>query len=103
MHARVARYRIDPDRCEDAAASFRVAGEEISQLDGFRDGYVLIDPDDGEVLTITVWDSRAALDASDMAATSSRRRAIQAAEGSVESVTRFDVAIELSGSRAVSG
>jgi heme-degrading monooxygenase HmoA len=99
MHARVARYRIDPERCEEAVASFRDAGGEIAKLDGFKDGYVLVDPDDGEVLTVTVWESRAALEASDMSATASRRRAIQAVGGEVEAVTRFDVAVELGARR----
>ena len=95
MHARVARYRIDPERCEDAVASFKEAGAEISKLDGFQDGYVLVDSDDGEVVTITIWDSHASLEASDMKATSARRRASEAVEGTVEAVTRYGVAIDL--------
>ena len=95
MHARVARYRIDPERCQDAVTSFTEAGGEIAKLDGFRDGYVLVDPDDGEILTITVWDSHASLDASDMRATSARRRAAEAVDGTVEAVTRYGVAIDL--------
>jgi heme-degrading monooxygenase HmoA len=95
MQARVARYRIEPERCEDAVASFREAGAEIAKLDGFRDGYVLVDPDDGDILTITLWDSHASLDASEMKATSSRRRAAEAVDGSVEAVSRYGVAVEL--------
>jgi heme-degrading monooxygenase HmoA len=97
MHARVARYRIDPDKCEEAVASFREAGGEIAQLAGFKDGYVLVDPDDGEVMTVTLWESGSALESSDAQASSSRRRAIQAVGGAVESVTQYDVAIELGG------
>jgi heme-degrading monooxygenase HmoA len=95
MHARVARYRIEPDRCQDAVASFTEAGAEIAKLDGFRDGYVFVDADDGEILTITVWDSNASLDASDMKATSARRRAAEAVDGIVEAVSRYGVAVEL--------
>jgi heme-degrading monooxygenase HmoA len=95
MHARVARYRIDPDKCEEAVASFREAGDEIAQLAGFKDGYVLVDRDDGELVSVTLWESAAALETSDAQASSSRRRAIQAVGGEVESVTRYDVAVEL--------
>ncbi|MDX6543723.1 MAG: hypothetical protein QOK32_1326 [Gaiellaceae bacterium] len=95
MHARVARYRIEPDRCQDAVASFTEAGAEIAKLDGFRDGYVLVDGDDGEILTITIWDSNASLDASDMKATSARRRAADAVDGTVEAVSRYNVAVDL--------
>ena len=97
MHARVARYRIDPERCEDAVSSFGEAGREIAQLTGFKDGYVLVDPDDGEVMTVTLWESAAALETSDTQASASRRRAIQAVGGEVESVMRYDVAVELGG------
>ena len=95
MQARVARYRIEPARCEDAVASFKQAGAEIAKLDGFRDGYVLVDVDDGEILTVTVWDSHASLVASVMKAISSRRRAAEAVDGTVEAVSRYGVAIEL--------
>ena len=95
MHARVARYRIEPERCEDAVASFREAAGELSQLDGFRNGYVMIDSENGEVVTVTLWESRAALDASDVRAASIRQRAVQGVEGSVESVGRYDVSFEI--------
>ena len=95
MHARVARYRIDPDRCSDAATAFGTAGNEIAELDGFRMGHVLIDSENGEVLTVTLWESRAALDASEVRATSARQRAMREVEGEVESVTRYDVTIDL--------
>ena len=95
MYARVARYRIEPDRCEDAVASFREAGKLLAELDGFDGGYVFIDSDGGEVMTATVWATQAALDASEMRATSIRRNAIGAVEGEVESVTRYDVVVPL--------
>ena len=95
MQARVARYRIEPERCQEAVASFKEAGAEIAKLEGFRDGYVLVDPHDGDILTVTVWESHHALDASEMKATSSRRLAAEAVDGTVEAVSRYDVAIEL--------
>ncbi len=95
MVARVARYRIDPERCNDAVESFRRAGAGLAELDGFRSGYVLLDSDGGEVVTVTVWDSRAALEASDVRASRLRQEAIEEVDGSVESVGRYDVAVEL--------
>ena len=95
MQARVARYRIEPERCQDAVASFTEAGAEIARLDGYRDGYVFVDPEDGCILTVTVWESHNALNASEMKANSSRRRAAEAVDGTVEAVSRFEVAIEL--------
>ena len=95
MFARVARYQMDPDRCSDAVESFRRAGQQIAELGGFRGGYVLIDSDAGEVMTVTLWENRAALDASDVQASRIRQDAIQNVEGETTSVGRYDVAIEL--------
>jgi heme-degrading monooxygenase HmoA len=93
--ARVARYRMDPDRCDEAVESFRRAGAQLAELGGFRGGYVLLDSTDGEIVTVTLWESREALEASDVRASHVRAEAIGAVEGSVESVGRYDVAIEL--------
>ena len=95
MYARVARYRIDPDRCDDAVESFREAGAQLAALDGFAHGYVLIDSDGGGVMTVTIWESQRALEASEMRATSVRQAAARAVDGDVESVLRFDVTHEL--------
>ena len=94
MYARMARYRTEADRCNDAATSFRQAVEAISELPGFADGYVLIDPDSGEVVTLTLWESQAALDASEVRATGLRQNAAHAVAGDVESVGRFSVVIK---------
>ena len=95
MHARMARYQIDPQRCDEAVASFREAGDKIGALDGFQSGYLLIDTDSGEVVTLTFWDSRASLDASEMRATTARQGAVRDVDGEVTAVTRFDVVRDL--------
>ena len=95
MYARMARYHIDPQRCDEAVASFGEAGAKIGALDGFQSGYLLIDTDTGEVVTLTFWESQAAVDASEMRATTARQGAVREVEGDVDSVTRFDVVREL--------
>lgn len=95
MYARVARYRIDPDRCNDAVQTFRDAGAQLASLEGFAHGYVLIDSEGGDVITVTVWESQRALEASEMRATSVRQSAARAVDGAVEAVMRFDVTHEL--------
>ena len=47
MHARLARYALEPDRVDDALAAIREAGREIAVLDGFRGGQVMVDHDRG--------------------------------------------------------
>jgi heme-degrading monooxygenase HmoA len=95
MHARMARYQVDPQRCDEAVASFREAGAKIGALEGFESGYLLIDSDSGEVITLTFWDSHASLDASEMRATSARQGAVHDVDGEVAAVTRYDVVREL--------
>jgi heme-degrading monooxygenase HmoA len=95
VHARVARYAIEPDRIDDAVESFREAGRELAELDGFKGGHLLVDSDEGTVVTFTLWENRAAVDASDVRAAGLRQRALQSVEGEVQSVTCYEVPFEL--------
>jgi heme-degrading monooxygenase HmoA len=95
VHARLARYAIEPDRLDDAVESFRQAGRELSELAGFEGGHVLVDYDEGTLMTLTLWESRAAVDASDVRAATLRQRALRAVDGEVQSVTCYEVPVEL--------
>lgn len=93
MHARMARYAVAPDRVDDAVEGFRTAGRELSALDGFVNGYLLVDAQSGTMSTLTVWRDYRALDESATRAGAMRLRAINAADGSCESVQEFEVAL----------
>ena len=95
MHARLARYAIEPDRLDDAVASFREAGRELSELDGFEEGYVLVDAEQGTLMTLTLWESRAAVDTSEVRAATLRQRALRAVDGDVQSVNCYEVPVAL--------
>ncbi len=95
MHARLARYAIEPERLDYAVESFREAGRELSELDGFEEGYVLVDHDEGTLMTLTIWESRAAVDTSEVRAATLRQRALRAVDGEVQSVTCYEVPVEL--------
>jgi heme-degrading monooxygenase HmoA len=95
VHARLARYAIEPDRLDDAVESFHQAGLELSELDGFAGGHVLVDHEEGTLMTLTLWDSRAAIDASDVRAATLRQRALRSVDGEVQSVTCYEVPVEL--------
>ena len=95
MHARVARYAIEPDRLDDALDGFRDAGRELAELDGYKGGHVLVDYDDGTLITLTLWENRAAIDRSDVRAAQLRQRAMRTVEGEVQSVTCYQVPFEL--------
>jgi heme-degrading monooxygenase HmoA len=90
MYARVARYEIPPERIGEAVETFREAAKKIQDLQGFEGGYLLTD-EDGGVLTLTMWASRAALETSETRASSARRGAAQAVDGEVKSVEAYEV------------
>ena len=95
MQARVARYEVGTDRIQDAIDSFGEAVKEIEQLDGFAGGYILVDHEDGRTMTITLWESDAALYESEKTARAARNKASGDVGGSVLSVEKFEVAHEL--------
>ena len=95
MHARVARYGIDPDKMIDALEALRDAGRELADLEGYKGGHVLVDYDDGTLITLTLWENRAAIDRSEVRAAQLRQRALRSVDGEVQSVTCYEVPFEL--------
>jgi heme-degrading monooxygenase HmoA len=95
MLARVARYEVGADRLSEAVEAFGEAAAQIEQLEGFAGGYVLVDPEDGRTLTLTLWENTTVLENSEHVAGKARREAADAVGGSVLSVEKFEVAREL--------
>jgi heme-degrading monooxygenase HmoA len=95
MLARVARYEVSPARIDAAVQAFAEAATEIEQLQGFAGGYVLVDPEDGRTMTVTLWENAAVLENSEHVAGRARRRAAESVGGSVLSVEKFEVTQEL--------
>lgn len=95
MLARVARYEVDPARIDAAVQAFAAAASEVEELQGFVGGYVLVDPEDGRTMTVTLWENASVLENSERVAGNARRRAAETVGGSVLSVEKFEVAQEL--------
>ena len=91
MQARVARYEVSADRSDESVEVFLDSAKAIAEMDGFDSGFVLVDSETGETMTVTFWESGAAADASATHAASARRRAVDAVDGEVQSVQSFDV------------
>jgi heme-degrading monooxygenase HmoA len=98
MLARVARYEVRSEQIDAAVQAFGEAAKQVEELDGFAGGYVLVDPEDGRTMTVTLWDNASTLENSERVAGKARREAADAVDGSVLSVEKFEVARELSGS-----
>jgi heme-degrading monooxygenase HmoA len=95
VFARVVRYSVDPERCEEALQAFEQAAQEIGAMDGLTGGYVLADGDDGLIITVTFWSDRAAMENSEVRASRLRQDALRSVGGEIVSVERVSVATEI--------
>ena len=90
MFARVSTYTGEPD---ELVRGFETAREELAQIDGFAQAYFCVDRAGGKGLTITLWDSEQALEASAEQAQQLRARATQPSGATIESVKHYEVAM----------
>jgi heme-degrading monooxygenase HmoA len=96
MFARVARYRFPANRYDEAVEAFRAASESLGGIEGNTGGYLLVDRDNSTALTVTFWESRGAMEASEVQASRLRSSAINAVDGEVDAVDRCEVALDFS-------
>ena len=68
MFARLARYEVPPERMDEAIDAFRAAVNDITGLQGLKGGSVLTDAEDGVIISMTFWDSRTAMEDSEVQA-----------------------------------
>jgi heme-degrading monooxygenase HmoA len=90
MFARVSTYRGATERLLDG---FRRTTEPLTQLEGFERAYFLTDPEAGRAMTVTLWDSAAAMEASADWASKAREHAAHDSGATVESVSSYEVAL----------
>ena len=95
MFARVARYEVEPERMNEAIEAFRGALADIEGLDGLKGGSVLTDVQDGVIISMTWWESRTAMDDSEVQASKLRQQAAKQVDGTVVSVHCLDVVAEI--------
>jgi heme-degrading monooxygenase HmoA len=94
VFARVARYEVAAEKIGAAVEAFRSATDQLENVTGFQGGYVLTSPEEGVIMSMTLWGSRAAMDESEVHAARLRREATDQVDGEVTSVQRFEVAVE---------
>jgi heme-degrading monooxygenase HmoA len=95
MFARVARYAVEPERTHEAIEAFREAASQLEGTNGLQGGYVLADYEDGVIVSMTLWDTRIAMDDSERKASGLRADAAKRVDGTVVSVNSLDVAIQI--------
>ena len=100
MHARVSTYELPLDKVEDGIRGFREATDRILELDGNQEVFVLVDRENGQAVTITLWNDAQAMAASRVAASRARSDAARAADGEVKSSCEYEVVIREQGPTA---
>ena len=89
MHARVSTYQAsDP---EGLMEGFRSVSDALEATDGFSHAYLMVDRDSGKAMSITIWDTEAALMTSVSQADELRKRATQPSATSIESVQHYEI------------
>jgi heme-degrading monooxygenase HmoA len=92
MHARVSSYQGDVDRLVEG---FRRQTGLVRRLDGFARAYLFVDRSVGRAVTVTLWDSEEALDASASRAAQLREEARESAAATIGSVDSYEVAFDV--------
>jgi heme-degrading monooxygenase HmoA len=90
MFARVSTYQGETERLLEG---FRRTTEPLTQFEGFERVYFLTDAAAGRAMTVTMWDSAAAMAASAEWASRAREHAAHESGAAVESVCSYEVAL----------
>lgn len=90
MFARVSTYRGDTDQLVDG---FRRTIAPLEDQAGFVRALFLTRQDTGAAMTITVWESEAAMSSSAAWASRAREHAAHESGATIESVATYDVAL----------
>ena len=88
MYARVSRYTGDADQMREG---FEAVTAELEGLAGFHHALFLGDAEHRRAMSITLWDSREALEASAERAHRMRTQASEPANATIESVESYEV------------
>jgi hypothetical protein len=92
MYSRVNFLETTPERLRDVARVVRdLVHPAISREEGYAGYVVLADPKSGKALGITLWESEAAREASDVKAQTIRPRVEQETGGTMRSVEAYEV------------
>jgi heme-degrading monooxygenase HmoA len=92
VFARIVRYTVDPERCDEALEAFEAAANEIGDIDGIMGGYVMVDGEEGRIVTVTLWEDQSKMEASEVRASRLRHEALRTVEGDIDSVERLRIA-----------
>ena len=97
MHARISTYTGEPERLLDA---FESVTRPLEEIEGFAKAYFLVDRANDRGISITLWESEAALLASAAKADELRKGATDSAQAKIESVEHYEIGMTVGGKKA---
>jgi heme-degrading monooxygenase HmoA len=86
-------YDLSHDKLDEGIHSFREAIDRIRRLEGFQEAFLLVDRENGQAVTLTLWNDAGSMVSSRVAASRARSDAARAADGEVKSSGEYEVAI----------
>jgi heme-degrading monooxygenase HmoA len=92
MFARVSTYEVPIEQVNAASEAFGQAIRQIREMTGLSAAYLLVNAENGRTLTMTLWDSRAEMEASRVSASRLRSEAARTLEAEVLSTEEYEVA-----------
>ena len=95
MFARVTTYELAEGRASESIAVFEPAVDRISELDGFVDGWFLVERDGLHAVTMTLWESLDAMERSRVTAAHARTEAARDVGAEVTSTYELEVGIRI--------
>ena len=90
MYARVSTYSGDGDRLLDGFADLT---EPLAAIDGFSHAYFMVDRESGKGMSITIWETEEALNASVEKANELREKGAAAGGAEIESVQHYEIGV----------
>ncbi len=93
MFARVTTYELAEGRASESISVFEPAVARIGELEGFVDGYFLVEKDGIHAITMTLWESLDTMERSRVSASSARTVAAHEVGATVTSTYELEVGI----------
>ena len=93
MFARVSVYELVEGRASEALAAFSPAIDRLRDLEGFVDGYFLVERDGVQGVTLSFWESLDTMERSRVTAARSRSEAAEEAGANVVSTHEYEVGL----------
>ena len=92
MFVRISVYEIPGHRMDEAVKGFSEALDQIRDM-GPQEAYVLVSPESDRAVTMTFWERAEEMESSRLKASRLRSEAAKVVDGSVQSVTEYEVAV----------